>query len=428
MSKRSRRRLAVARRLALRFGPGLLALLGLLHAQPGLAQTWTGGRGDPTLWQVIALDATGEPDFPYGREDVAGDGLATFSATEAASDLRSAYATAEATKLWLRAYLAGTAAPGQGLRAFIFIDSDARNNTGGPAQGMELDEALEDDPTSGGYERVVSVRGNGSVLGVYEWNASTRVWLELTDVRPPDLRAEAGLALDPLEVGTSRHGYVQVELAHALSGLNQSCSGTLFLRVLNDASAMRTFADDAPEEFACTPREDPAGVPVILQPDGCDSDAQCPADGRCQDGICLFAYACESEVDCPSGYSCSGGRCVRVVSGTCDSAGDCDGLVCDDARCVACTESGARACGGDLLCAPDGSCLNPDGSGGSGGGNLGPGKVRGGAFSCAASVKRAPAAPLSLLLAGLFLLRLRARRRARAERVERNQAATRRPQ
>jgi hypothetical protein len=425
MSKRSldssERRPSVGQARPLRaLSLALSVLLALLHARVASAQTWSEAREDPALWQIVTIDGTGETDFPYGSEDVAGDGLGTFSAAEASSDLRSVYATTDPMRLWLRAYLAASVAPGATLDAFFFIDADARNSTGGPAQGMELDAALTKDPTSGGYEVAVRVRGNGMVQGVFAWNASMRAWLENLDAAAPEVSGEAGVSLDPLAIGQARHGYVQLALLHSLSGLSQSCGGTLFVRVLGEGPAMRSFADDAPEELACHAAEDEHGVPIVLQPEGCDSDAQCPADGICRDGVCLFAYACDANDDCPSGYSCTQNRCVRVVSGTCDGAADCAGLVCDAARCVACTQSGARACASGLTCSPDGSCVDTDDVGGSAGngGPEGPGKVRGGAFSCALGASRASASSLVLLALALLVLRERRRRRTRHARPD----------
>ncbi len=395
----------------------LLATLSAAVATRAQAQSWAGGREDPALFQVVAIDRTGESDFPYGREDVAGDGLGTFSAAEAGADLRTMYASAEPMQLWLRAYLAGNAAPRPSLRAFFFIDTDARASSGGPAQGTELDEQLPDDPTTGGYERAISLRGNGMVLGVFEWNASMRSWLEVTGVRAEDARGEAGLAADPLEIGAQQHGYLQVALAHSLSGLTQSCGGTLFVRVLDDGPAMRTFADDAPERFACQADTDDREVPVVLRPDGCDTDAQCPSDGVCRAGACLFTFACTDAADCPSGYECTQGRCVRTVSGSCQSAADCDGLVCADGSCVTCSASGERACASGLTCAPDGSCVDPGDLGGAGGGTASPpGKVRGGAFSCALGAS-GPRSSLALVLAVAAIALLRRRARTNSVRV-----------
>jgi hypothetical protein len=110
----------------------------------------------------------------------------------------------------------------------------------------------------------------------------------------------------------------------------------------------------------------------------------------------VFEYDCNQDAECRDGERCMGSVCVRVVDRSCDSADDCDGLVCASGRCTACAASGARACASGLLCTPGGSCIRPGetggaGSGGSGGrsgsdsgaGDAGE-RVRGGAFTCAA--------------------------------------------
>jgi hypothetical protein len=50
----------------------------LLVSSPALAQSWAGGDTTPDLRELVAVDATGEPGWPYGEEDVAGDGLGMF--------------------------------------------------------------------------------------------------------------------------------------------------------------------------------------------------------------------------------------------------------------------------------------------------------------------------------------------------------------
>lgn len=410
-----------------------LLLLVLAIAPSAAAQSWSGSGQTPALFHIVAIDGSGERDFAYRREDVAGDGLAMYAEDEAGSDLRSVYADAAPARLWLRAYLASTGAPAATLRAFFFIDQDARETTGGPAQGVELEEALTDDPTRGGYERAVAVSGEGTVLGVFDWNAAMRRWAENTSYRPPDVSVEAGTDDDPLELASLQHTYLQISLAHSLSGLSQSCGGTLFVRLLNELSPTRTLADDAPDAFACKTGKDGYGDPVILQPpDGCSGDAQCPGGGVCREDVCLIVYACTEDSACPSGYRCDANACVKVVSGSCDDAADCSGLVCEASRCVACSASGARACASGRLCAPDGTCRNPDAlgepsGGGNGGGNGGedvPGKVRGGAFSCASAAMRGSARAWLLVLLALPVLAHRRRRRHARARGRRAQEGT----
>jgi hypothetical protein len=401
-----------------------LFLLVLASAHSAAAQSWSGSQQDPLLFQIVAIDRSGEPAFPYGGEDVAGDGLAAFEDDEAGSDLRSLYADADASRLWLRAYLAATSAPGTTARVFFFIDSDARDGSGGPAQGAELDESLADDPTPGGYERAIGVGGDGAIVGVFEWNTDMRRWTENTSYRPPDVRAEVGVGNDPLFFVSLQHGYLQLSLAHSLSGLSQSCGARLFVRLLNELSPMRTLADDAPEKVACHAEQDAYGDPVILQPpDGCSGDAQCPGESVCDDDVCLISYACANDTACLDDQRCDAGRCVAVVSGSCDDAADCSGLVCEAGSCVACSESGARACASGWSCAPDGTCRDPQAVGEESGGESGPnqpGKVRGGAFSCASGrTSRGPSAWLLALFAVPLIARARRRRQLRRRDSER---------
>src|SRR5687767_14554534 len=106
----------------LRAGPlkrccGAVALgsCALLGASPARAQTWSAPRDTPTLSELVAVDATGETRWPFGTEDVAGDG-AMFGVAEQSVDLRDAYATTDDARLWLRAYVPSTSAPHESLR------------------------------------------------------------------------------------------------------------------------------------------------------------------------------------------------------------------------------------------------------------------------------------------------------------------------
>src|ERR1700759_3781948 len=75
------------------------------------AQTWSLKRQRPSLFEIIAVDRTAEAGWPFGQEDIAGDGVTTTEPDEAAVDLRSVYADARAKKLWLRAYVSATQTP-----------------------------------------------------------------------------------------------------------------------------------------------------------------------------------------------------------------------------------------------------------------------------------------------------------------------------
>lgn len=375
------------------------------------AQTWGSGRSDPTLWQITSIDRTGELLWPYGTEDVAGDGTLAFLPDEAGADIRSVYADADAERLWLRAYVAAITSPGATVVTFFFINTDARTDTGGPADGDALEPTLGDDPTRGGYERALGVRGDGTALGAWQWSAEQRVWLPLAP-RPTGFRTEAGRAGDPLAIGALVHGYAQVDAEHAISGLDASCGGTIFVRTRNVAPAPRVFGDDDDDgAVACQMPTDAYGDPVVLRSFTCRADAECPSNGRCREGVCLFAYECTAAADCPAGTPCSVGRCVQAVDRTCTTNGDCSGLVCDSGACVPCLEVGPRTCAAGLACSPNGRCVDP-GAFEPGRAGSREGKVQGGAFSCSAlSEGRSRWSVLWTLLALLWLSRRRLRQR-----------------
>jgi len=376
-----------------------------LPAQRGAAQTWSVARARPALWQISSVDATGEQGWPYGSEDVAGDGADSFEADEAGVDLRTLYADADADELWIRAYVSATSAPPGELVAFFFLDSDDRDSTGGDAEGMQLWADWDGDPSAGGYERAVGVRGDGTLIGAFEWRGNQ--WMALTTM-PSDVRIEIEVDRDPIRIGSLEHGYVQLALSHDSFGLTASCNGNIFVRLWHDGNPQRSFGDDDDEQAACRAPSDSFGDPVVLRRGECSSDAQCPAGGDCVDGQCVFGYECTGDAECRSEESCESGVCRRTPGDACTSAASCDGLVCADGECVACTETGDRACGGDAACAPDGTCRGP---GGTPAGTT-PGKVRGGAFECAA---RPPGtgtgAGMWLLLAVTALLAARRGRR-----------------
>jgi hypothetical protein len=383
------------------------------------AQTWSAGRTGPALFEIVAVDASGEALWPYGQEDLAGDGAQTENADEAAIDLRSVYADARAAQLWLRAYVTATVAPTASSVAFFFIDSDANTSTGGAATGAQLWPAFGADPTPGGYERAIGLRGDGTLLGVFFWDAQKKQWTQQPD-KPQLAAAEAGSARDPLRLLGDDHGYFQVKLELSVAGLDDACTGTFFVRLWNDANAKRSFGDDAGmNAAACHASPDRYGDPALLHSDACSSDASCPAKGQCRSGVCVFGYACSTDTECRSDEHCSAGVCVRVVDKSCTQSADCDGLVCAAGKCVACSSSGARACAAGLLCAPDGSCLRPAlagaagasaGSGAAGAAGNAAIRVRGGAFSC--SLRGSPPAS-SAHAAWLALLALVRRRRTR---------------
>jgi hypothetical protein len=143
--------------------PAVLAavvIVGWSHAAH--AQTWAAGRTTPSLAEIVAIDATGEQGWPYGSEDVAGDG-ATFMQQEQSLDIRTAYAVTDAMDFWVRVYVSDTAAAGGNIIVYVFVDADMNAGTGGGADATQVDAALVGDPTPGGYEYIIAIQGNGSL-------------------------------------------------------------------------------------------------------------------------------------------------------------------------------------------------------------------------------------------------------------------------
>ncbi|HKU39359.1 MAG TPA: hypothetical protein VJR89_14475 [Polyangiales bacterium] len=381
-----------------------LAILGLdIAVHPASAQSWTSPRGRPPLWQIIALDRSGDTSWLYGAEDIAGDGASKFEADEAAADLTSVYADADRDRVWIRAYVAGTNPIPAELITFFFIDTDADARTGAHADAKELWAEFKTDPSSGGYERAIGVRGNGQLIGAYRWDAAQKRWTMLmpeTDA----IQIEIDRDQDPLPLSGKEHAYVQVAARHAISGLDAACKGSIFVRTWLDDPPQRSFGDDVAAAASCRPQLNPDGDPVILHAESCDADKDCPASARCREHVCVFEFACGADGDCRTGERCLSSKCVKVVTGACDDAADCEGLVCDASKCVACAESGSKACASGYACTPRGTCVDPDrvamsggetgGRGGADGGGGGSGakdddeypdgKVRGGSFHCAA--------------------------------------------
>jgi len=426
---RSQRRVSPRRSSAESFGLLLMpALLCAAQASTAAAQSWSAPRTRPLLRQIVSVDATGESIWPYGTEDIAGDSLAMFADDEAEADLRSVYADADEKRVWLRAYVAAEQKPAATLTVFFFADTDDRNDTGGPAFAEPFSPGWITDPTPGGYERAIGVQTDGKIVGTFGWDSKDRIWVALNPEKD-DVLVEVGLDEDPIRIGIRRHGYVQIDASHAFTGLTASCAGNLFVRTWQETEPMmRAFGDDDTEFYACRPPTDVYGDPTVIRSAECKVDADCPNDGRCRDEVCLFASPCDSDADCRTNQRCTAGACVRVVDESCVDNADCQGLVCESGACVACAETGARACAGNLSCSPDGTCVDPGdyvpggvgdggtpGSGNGGAGESDAGIVRGGAFRCAASPgsDRSSGIWLCCLAAGWLITR-RARREGRA--------------
>jgi hypothetical protein len=378
---------------------GLCSFLGsavcaLALAQPAAAQTWSLSRQRPSLFEIIAVDPISEARWVFGSEDLAWDGQVTTRDSEAGVDLRSVYADARAGRLWLRAYVAAKSASSSTTAVtFFFIDADQQVNTGGPAQGQELWPALTKDPSRAGYELALGVHADGTLLGVFSWDAALQLWAA---AKKPDqvATAERGMARDPLRLFGDDHAYAQVSVDLSDAKLDERCLANIFVRTWNDQTNKLAFGDWVNSfAMACHARLNGFGDPELLRSDRCSSDDTCPGGGRCRDGICVFGYECNGAAACQSDQRCTDGICVHFREESCTGSAQCDGLVCQSAECVACSESGARACSGDAVCAPDGRCLSP--SAAYNGGNDSDSsatasgeRVQGGAFSCSLTQAR----------------------------------------
>src|SRR5688572_10956070 len=288
---------------------GSVAVLALLSiAQGAGAATWTGGGTTPTLGDIVVIDATGETEWPYGFEDLAGDDE-TFEQAEQAVDIRTAYATTDNTHFWFRTYMSSEIVVGADVTVYVFIDADENPATGGDADA-EIDPDLGPDPTGGGYEFAFGVRGDGLLVGVWTWDNPSSSWVLNPDVVAPEGESEAEVDVDSILVGAASHGYVQASIDQSLLGLDPACDARLFIRSL-DASTADTNNFDV--ETPCIPSDtNDDGVPDILVPEGCTSDDQCPFGGVCVDGECVLTEPCEEDGDCDADEVCDDGQCVVI--------------------------------------------------------------------------------------------------------------------
>ncbi|MCU0683762.1 MAG: hypothetical protein MUF34_16225 [Polyangiaceae bacterium] len=406
----------VGRRVLLAASVGAAALA---LAAPASAATWAGGRSTPSLREIVALDATGEPGWPYGAEDLAGDG-ATFDAPEQSVDVRSGYAAVDATRLFLRAYFSSTAdLPGPGVGLFVFIDSDGNATTGGKATAPEISGSFTNDPSPGGYEYVVGVRGPGTLIGIWQWN---ELQVAYSQVAMPAATAEAGRDVDPLRVGEARRAYAQASVEPAAVGVTATCLSNFFFRSTNEAPGATGAGPgdrDVGVRGACVPADANAdGVPdLVAPPPGCRDDDQCANQGVCVEGRCVLAAPCSVTAECTGGRQCTpDGRCVVPGGDACTTSDQCEGAICRGGTCAACTPGG-NECGAGRRCGPAGTCVEgAAGGGGAGGGGPGlvpGGQVEGGAFNCSgsASGNGGAAAPFAALLLALAGAKRAARRR-----------------
>jgi hypothetical protein len=390
--------------------PAACGAIALAVASPAGAATWAGGGMTPTLRQVVATDATGEPKWPFGQEDVAGDGAGTFGRAEQAADVRTGYAAADGAKLWLRAYVSDADAVAGDLTLFAFVDRDRNAATGGPAAAPEIDPRLTAVASPGGFDRVVGVRGDGTFVDLWAWSAERAAYEPVPGARGRGA-GEAGRDVDPIRIGADVHGYVQASVELAAVEVGAACEANVFFRTVNGAAAPGRPGDlDVGAFGPCVPADaDGDKVPDVAVPGGCADDDQCPNGGACEGGKCLVAAPCVTTNDCPSGRECTAdGRCVARGGGACTTNEQCGGRVCKAGACAACAPGGDE-CGAGRRCNADGTCGGADGPGAP---SLGPGgRVEGGAFNCGGARGGAGAAGAGGVLAGLWAAAAAARGR-----------------
>lgn len=397
------------------------------------AQTWQGGESTPHILDLAAIDATGEDGWIYGSEDLAGDG-ATFQQQEQAIDVRTAYSRADADLFWLRTYVSSASSPGGNVSIYVFIDSDQSSTTGGSAAATDIDARFSEDPTTGGYDYVAAIGGNEMVIGLWEFDAMSEMFVANTDPQT-FIAAEVGTDDDPIIIGGGVHGYLQMAVDLMSVGLDMSCDADLFIRSLNETGALGTGDLEVGGRTACG-TSDANGDQIpdqLVPPEQCTSDDECPLGGLCIDGSCVIPAACEDDTDCEADEECAPSDICRAApSGdmSCTTNDDCGDLVCSaDGACDACVSD--SECGDGRRCFLSGYCVDsgdatdptgdPDGdSTGDPDDVLGPGdKIQGGAFSCALWPV-SPGGAHGFLLAGVAWLLLRRRKHSRTQNDGRN--------
>jgi hypothetical protein len=356
---------------------GTLLTLGLgCVSLNATAQTWAGNRQGPALTEIVTIDQTGETGWLWGREDVAGDGLNTFDAPEQAIDGRAVYLSTSGNRLWYRLTLSSTAAPEGNLVTYLFVDADRNVRTGRTAAAEEIDPLFTTDPTEGGYEYVLAVRGDGTVDGLWELNDGSSAFVAKT-LNADELVAERGLYLDPLRIGQDDRGYLQASVAQSSIGVTSQCASRFFVRATNDNASLGDGDIDIGEAADCIPADaNNDAVPDVLEPNvECNTAADCIGNAVCWNHRCWLSAVCIGNADCAPTETCVDGQC-RVTGGDgCNNVTDCGALVCDNGQCVACTTN--AGCGTGRVCSPDGRCVdeatadqlatNNGGAGGTGG-------------------------------------------------------------
>ncbi len=336
---------------------GVLAAALFIASLPATARaaTWINGHTTPDVEELIAVDETGEDPWLYGREDLAGDGAA-FGAPEQSIDVRSAYAAADANRLWARAYVSSETAPNTNVVVFVFIDADQNQATGGSTAATEIDPRFTFDTGGGGFEHCFAFRGDGTLFGLWHYSQATNAF-QPENLMQSDGVGEAGVDTDPMLLGSGSHGYLQGSIDHDMVGTAPACQARLYFRSV-DASMSGPSDDEVGDSRPCiSPDSNMDGIPDVLVPNAqCASDADCPFFGICEGNRCLVGDPCDDNANCPADRACEEGRCVLAPSGPCGTTDNCNsGLVCADGTCVACASHAECGVGG--RCSQDGRCL-----------------------------------------------------------------------
>jgi hypothetical protein len=327
------------------------------------AQTWVNTRQGPALRELLTIDATGEDHWLWGAEDVANNGPA-FSNAEQSIDARTVYVATDGARFYSRVYFSVTGNDPGEVTTYVFLDTDRNIATGGPAAGSELDANLTEDPSEGGYEYVIRVQraNNGNPTGsIFEFNRTSMQFV-LAGAQPNQLTTEAGSFLDPIRVNQNAHGYIQSAVDLNLINVTETCQVGIFIRTTNQGQNLGPGDLVVGRKSDCAPPLTDGNPDVIINPPNqCTRNDQCPNGGICINGVCRLTVACIDDTNCDPTQRCLEGRCVYRGGNGCAGDTECDGLICEQGQCVACTND--TACGAGRVCGPDGRCTTaPNGT------------------------------------------------------------------